>query len=547
MNSNSIIVFLGLILIGLYLSRYYKGYYNQFITTNIPETNSNTDEFELEPQPSNLELYDTTPKFIVAEDQMLKHSNMNPHFGSKITQPMEKSVNLRNYTGGIDDSVYIKKTEKHNDITSDTIINEGQVDSGITREYYNTSKFLNSEKPFESELVGKGMGIDPDVPSSGGFHQDVRIIPPHWKCTNTNRDTYNSMNVVSTTSNTDKRVEYDNKLSNEKRSFMTRDVLQTSSTVTSHRLQENDNELLTKSLSSPNKRVGIISSNGVGTDNMWGTSVSLIKKQSRNDYENCNISGQPNLENSGNVVHSDNIQYKNNRDTTACDSAVFEKNIKGYGKIPTNVNNMTSRHMELQTDITNISGKNAPTLENVGDTLVQTNRETYTSDNNHKNISAIISSSNELEKHYELCPPITQRDKTNISNDCDNFKFSGPANSNDSAPMLNYNDILKDIDLISKRESTAINQQPGPQNINKREDDINKVIGLGTSSEILKSDQYTTISRLNLDNTHKEHPVNIAKQEYNVNRLEVENDRIVSDAISNKHVLSNNELHNPII
>ena len=43
--------------------------------------------------------------------------------------------------------------------------------------YTNDIKFKTNEQPFEKIIVGKGIGIDPEVPAAGGFQQYARVLP----------------------------------------------------------------------------------------------------------------------------------------------------------------------------------------------------------------------------------------------------------------------------------------------------------------------------------------------------------------------------------
>ena len=43
--------------------------------------------------------------------------------------------------------------------------------------YSNDIKFKTNEKPFEQIIVGKGIGLDADVPASGGFQEYTRVLP----------------------------------------------------------------------------------------------------------------------------------------------------------------------------------------------------------------------------------------------------------------------------------------------------------------------------------------------------------------------------------
>lgn len=540
MNQNTIIIFLALVLLGLYFSKSSSGILN--LTGDEVPTNMMSQ--------SSVPIYQTTQSVQPTEPQSVpadtfSHSNMNPYFGSKLTQPMKRSVNLSNYTGSVDDR-HSTKMEVENDFKN-TIIDQGQTNSQLTREYYNVSNYMQSELPFRQELVGKGMGVGSNVASSGGFHQDVRIIPPQWGCTNTNRDEFDQMNQFAQTQGTSNRMNYRNELTNTNRQHGVRDVLPTKTAINSSRLREDDKELLNDNFVSENCHIGIPFSS-VKTNN-WETPIQELKTQNRGDYEDCNFVGQPSVGTGGAIQKTDNIQYQNNRDSTACDSAFSEINITGATKTPNGLKVDQNKRIQLsQFDSANIKGGVEAHLTNNQSEPQSTNRETYSTHIVHNNVSnQIQDASQNLNNHYELCPPVTQRDQINISVDSDNRTATGPANSIQKAHQLNYNEILSDMDVYHKREQTAINQQqPGPQNINNRQERIEELLGTNTLS-VQKSDQYTSYNRVNLENIVPARSLDPPKPTYNVNRLEIENERVVSDAVSNKKVLSSNKLHNPII
>tara|TARA_A100001015_G_scaffold290745_1_gene364112 strand:- start:3067 stop:4722 length:1656 start_codon:yes stop_codon:yes gene_type:complete len=551
MNHNAIIVFLALMLLGLYLSK--NSASTIMSTSNLPinvdqQTLTNAQNAQNAQNALNTQNaqnnqidYANTPE----------HNNMNPYFGSNVTQPIERSVNLSNYTGGSDINTVKKQEVENCNIGKDTILSKGQVDTELTREYYNTSVFMQSERPFEQIQVGKGLGVNPDVPSSGGFHQDSRIIPPQWSCTNTNRDTFKQMQLTPNTSNTVDRTLYENDLSNNNRQFMTREVLPTKSTINSHTLHNNDQNLINRGFVQESSRAGIVSIGSNGAE--WSTPISVVqehnKTQNRESYEKCDIMGNPAAQNTGNVVLTDNIQYANNRDSTNVD-CVQGNNLYGAPMSgPPVLPQTSSKHMALgPLEQTNISStvyahnkqeyiKPSVTNRNVGQDTLNVSLD-----------SSVKVAPNLISEHAQKCPPITQRDKTNHHIDSGDFKNpTGHAASNDKAHTIEYNDILNDLDMQTKREVTAENLQPGPQNINNRSENVNEVIGFDTKGDYLKSDQLLQSDRISVENTMKAPPIKPHVDKININKLEVMNDRIVSDATSNKTVLSTNELHNSIV
>ena len=308
MNHNAIIVFLALVLLGLYLSKKSAS----AIMGNSNDLNAQTnyaDRQTIGNNPDAQKVLNNQIDYAIS----LGHNNLNPYFGSNVTQPIERSVNLSNYTGANDINTVRKKEVENNNIGKDTILSKGQVDTQLTREYYNTSVFMQSERPFEQIQVGKGLGVNPDVPSSGGFHQDSRIIPPQWSCTNTNRDTFKQMQLTPNTSNTVDRTLYENDLSNDNRQFMSREVLPTKSTINSHTLHNNDQALINRGFVQESSRAGIVSAGNNGAE--WSTPISVVqehnKSQNRQSYERCDIIGNPAAQNAGNVILPDNIQYAN--------------------------------------------------------------------------------------------------------------------------------------------------------------------------------------------------------------------------------------------
>ena len=133
------------------------------------------------------------------------HNNMVPFYGAQVTQNMAGTgVESGNYIDGVDvdngfdsstpyqqklslftglDDVYLHKREAGPMFSPA----EQQTSWAATRgtpnfrpdmDRYKQGLYIrNDMKPIETQLVGKGLALDPEVPASGGFNEMTRIMP----------------------------------------------------------------------------------------------------------------------------------------------------------------------------------------------------------------------------------------------------------------------------------------------------------------------------------------------------------------------------------
>jgi len=121
-------------------------------------------------------------------DIQMIHNNMVPFFGSTVKQNINDSAStqhiLETFTGNFRHSRRDNKTESK--YLFDPTPNQGLVNGAHSNQVTNRdkSRFFpstlgkkNNELPFEQIQVGKGIADGYTARPSGGFHQDVRILP----------------------------------------------------------------------------------------------------------------------------------------------------------------------------------------------------------------------------------------------------------------------------------------------------------------------------------------------------------------------------------
>lgn len=98
---------------------------------------------------------------------------------SQNTNSMVKDRRLETFTG-VNNVDYQPKREREADAPIKGLTNIYGTTFAPDMERYNgyiTNGIQNNVTPFEKQYVGPGLGISPDTPSSGGFHQRFRILP----------------------------------------------------------------------------------------------------------------------------------------------------------------------------------------------------------------------------------------------------------------------------------------------------------------------------------------------------------------------------------
>lgn len=136
----------------------------------------------INPYNSSLES-DTWNSMIPDSGKDLKHANMVPFFGSRVTQNMDASTNFRqleNFTGQKPlNQAHKKEIEPLFKPTSGfTNINGTYTEErDMSRYIPNNIGKKNNELPFEKEYVGRGLNDGFTSKPSGGFHNTLRVLP----------------------------------------------------------------------------------------------------------------------------------------------------------------------------------------------------------------------------------------------------------------------------------------------------------------------------------------------------------------------------------
>lgn len=103
------------------------------------------------------------------------HNNMQPYFGSNVTQNIGDdiySTKLGGFTGNYTDGSYKQHRETENMFKPvQTGGNVFGTPSANLRDRYIEPISRNNDKPFESINVGSGLGLDPSINSGGGYQQ----------------------------------------------------------------------------------------------------------------------------------------------------------------------------------------------------------------------------------------------------------------------------------------------------------------------------------------------------------------------------------------
>lgn len=156
-------------------------YYNNKKTSIAPENNEIITASQLEDE------FNTKVEQHLAKDNVViggqtDLSNNVPFFRSmksQNTNGMVKDRRLETFTG-VNNVDYHKKREREADAPIQGLTNiHGTTFAPDMERYsgYVTNGVQNNVTPFEKEYIGPGLGISPDTPSSGGFHQRFRIMP----------------------------------------------------------------------------------------------------------------------------------------------------------------------------------------------------------------------------------------------------------------------------------------------------------------------------------------------------------------------------------
>ena len=111
-------------------------------------------------------------------EEIKKHNNMVPFFGSHITQNIDRNeFNSRKLNNYSTKTGYKREQENFSDAFKNKQNISGTKNNTGERTYYINSTLKQDEKPFEQIKVGPGIGISSgDIHSNSGFHDSFRSL-----------------------------------------------------------------------------------------------------------------------------------------------------------------------------------------------------------------------------------------------------------------------------------------------------------------------------------------------------------------------------------
>jgi len=168
-------------------------------TSTMPQDNYAQNNYIPQDNPTNQYLMDINSRPVGD----FSHANMVPFFGAKVTQNMAGTgVSQGSYTDGVTvDNGYDKSTPHQSTLalftgSDDTYLHKREAGPMYSpaeqqtnwvfgspgfredADYYTRSMTIrNDMRPVESEMVGPGLNLDPNIPAAGGFHEYTRVMP----------------------------------------------------------------------------------------------------------------------------------------------------------------------------------------------------------------------------------------------------------------------------------------------------------------------------------------------------------------------------------
>jgi hypothetical protein len=134
-------------------------------------------------EPIKLEKTKRNNKFPFSDDEKLFHQQHKPFFTERKvhSNDVQKQRRMETFTGTDSDVFWKRKTEVENMFkpTKDlTNIHGSQINNDESTRYSNSlTNIMKGVSPIEKIHVGRGLNKGADVAASGGFHEDVRILP----------------------------------------------------------------------------------------------------------------------------------------------------------------------------------------------------------------------------------------------------------------------------------------------------------------------------------------------------------------------------------
>ena len=380
---------------------------------------------------------------------------------SQNTNSMVKDRRLETFTG-VNNLDYKKKREREGDAPVKGLTNiHGTTFAPDMERYggYVTNGVQNNVTPFEKQYVGPGLGVSPETPSAGGYHQRFRILPDNVNGYRKNtfggeivvgKSAIDNGTSVQTATRDPQGLSAD-----EMRAVGDRPLDAAHGHVHAQRVYSNG----TASLSEHNNRsqeIGCL----VGAASMRGAGAHVVQETSRTSehlYPTCFVGGQHRPGFAGGAYQTSRylVSAESDRETANCHRLNVGGNM--YGSVVAQASTMETQRGDANTQQLGKQQPGAAFASRVGYSAPVTQKDLSMSNPNYHNRVGIVGSG------------VAQGGRVGVQDDAretmrgtpfNSTGASGPSGSYMSAPQT-YE--TNHTEHASRELATVINHSPNAQ------------------------------------------------------------------------------------